>query len=85
MHCYHILTILISSVAFFMQAVTASSTKKADLIFGEIQSQIKNKNITVDVKANSESNVNLSLYMYILNPWKLHALLKMDLQHVHFL
>jgi hypothetical protein len=37
------------------------------------------------VKANSESNVNLSLYMYILNPWKLHALLKMDLQHIHFL
>jgi hypothetical protein len=77
--------ILVSSVAFFMQAVTASSTKKADLIFGEIQSQIKNKNITVDVKANSESNVSLCLYMYILNPWKLHAFLKMDMQHVHFL
>jgi hypothetical protein len=28
----------------FMQAVTATSTKKANLIFGEIQSQIKNKN-----------------------------------------
>jgi hypothetical protein len=68
-----------------MQAVTASSTKKADLILGEIQSQIKNKNMTIDVKANSESNVNLSLYMYILNPWKLHPLLKMDLQHVHLL
>jgi voltage-dependent anion channel protein 2 len=40
-----------------MQAITATSTKKADLIFGEIQSQIKNKNITVDVKANSDSNV----------------------------
>ncbi|KAL6846318.1 hypothetical protein ACP4OV_023766 [Aristida adscensionis] len=38
-------------------AITATSTKKADLIFGEIQSQIKNKNITVDVKANSDSNV----------------------------
>ena len=67
MHGYHILIILIFSVAFFMQAVTASSTKKADLIFGEIQSQIKNKNITVDVKANSESNVHLSflsVYVY---------------------
>jgi hypothetical protein len=66
-----------------MQAVTATSTKKADLIFSEIHSQIKNKNMTVDVKANSESNVNLSfslcMYIYILNPWKLHALLKMDL------
>ncbi|EMS51310.1 Mitochondrial outer membrane porin [Triticum urartu] len=38
-------------------AITATSTKKADLILGEIQSQIKNKNITVDVKANSASNV----------------------------
>ncbi|KAL6599305.1 hypothetical protein ACP70R_045799 [Stipagrostis hirtigluma subsp. patula] len=38
-------------------AITATSTKKADLIFGEIQSQIKNKNVTVDVKANSDSNV----------------------------
>jgi hypothetical protein len=54
----------------FMQAVTATSTKKADLIFGEIQSQIKNKNITIDVKANSGSNVNLSLffslYVYLI-------------------
>ena len=48
----------------FMQAVTATSTKKADLIFGEIQSQIKNKNVTVDVKANSGSNVNLSLFSF---------------------
>ncbi|KAM0895723.1 hypothetical protein ACQ4PT_023658 [Festuca glaucescens] len=38
-------------------AITASSTKKGDLILGEIQSQIKNKGITVDVKANSASNV----------------------------
>ncbi|XP_020242614.1 mitochondrial outer membrane protein porin 1-like [Asparagus officinalis] len=38
-------------------AITASSTKKNDIIFGEIQSQLKNKNITVDVKANSESNL----------------------------
>jgi hypothetical protein len=42
---------------FSMQAITASSTKKADLILGEIQTQIKNKGITVDVKANSASNV----------------------------
>lgn len=47
-----------------MQAVTASSTKKADLIFGEIQSQIKNKNMTIDVKANSDSNVNFSSLLF---------------------
>jgi hypothetical protein len=28
----------------FMQVVTDTSTKKADMIFGEIQSQIKDKN-----------------------------------------
>ncbi|XP_047086538.1 mitochondrial outer membrane porin-like [Lolium rigidum] len=39
------------------ETVTASSTKKGDLILGEIQSQIKNKGITIDVKANSASNV----------------------------
>lgn len=38
-------------------AITTSGTKKNDLLFGEIQSQIKNKNVTVDVKANSSSNV----------------------------
>ncbi|KAG1367592.1 mitochondrial outer membrane protein porin 1 [Cocos nucifera] len=38
-------------------AITASGTKKQDFIFGEIQSQLKKKNITVDVKANSESNL----------------------------
>lgn len=41
-----------------LQAITASGTKKNELIFGEIQSQLKNKNITVDVKANSDSNVS---------------------------
>ncbi|KAM0923145.1 hypothetical protein ACQ4PT_005707 [Festuca glaucescens] len=40
-----------------VEAITATSTKKGDLILGEIQSQIKNKGITVDVKANSASNV----------------------------
>ncbi|KAJ6814692.1 mitochondrial outer membrane protein porin 1-like [Iris pallida] len=38
-------------------AITATGTKKTDLIFGEIQSQLKNKNVTVDVKTNSNSNV----------------------------
>ncbi|XP_010925360.1 mitochondrial outer membrane protein porin 1 [Elaeis guineensis] len=39
-------------------AITASGTKKNELIFGEIQSQLKNKNITVDVKAGSDSNLS---------------------------
>lgn len=50
---------LLSNLCFILQAITASSTKKNDLIFGEIQSQLKNKNVTVDVKANSDSNVSI--------------------------
>nr|CAD1824224.1 unnamed protein product [Ananas comosus var. bracteatus] len=38
-------------------AITASGTKKNDFMFGEIQSQLRNKNITVDVKASSDSNL----------------------------
>ncbi|XP_039118570.1 mitochondrial outer membrane porin-like [Dioscorea cayenensis subsp. rotundata] len=38
-------------------AITASGTKKSDLIFGEIQTQLKNKYVTVDVKANSDSSL----------------------------
>ncbi|KAG8056520.1 hypothetical protein GUJ93_ZPchr0002g25145 [Zizania palustris] len=49
-------------------AITATSTKKADLIFGEIQSQIKNKNITIDVKANSDSNVFTTVTVDELTP-----------------
>ncbi|KAJ6794681.1 mitochondrial outer membrane protein porin 1-like [Iris pallida] len=42
-------------------AITATGTKKTDLIFGEIQTQLKNKNVTVDVKTNSNSNVNTTV------------------------
>ncbi|WOK91319.1 mitochondrial outer membrane protein porin 1-like [Canna indica] len=42
-------------------AITATGTRKNDLIFGEIVSQIKNKNITFDVKTNSNSNVTTTV------------------------
>ncbi|CAD6237090.1 unnamed protein product [Miscanthus lutarioriparius] len=35
--------------------ITASSTKKNESIFSEIQAQLKQKNVSVDVKANSDS------------------------------
>ncbi|THU59094.1 hypothetical protein C4D60_Mb03t21370 [Musa balbisiana] len=41
--------------------ITASGTRKNDLIFGEIQSHIKNKNVTFDVKTNSDSNVTTTI------------------------
>ncbi|KAJ8490836.1 hypothetical protein OPV22_012557 [Ensete ventricosum] len=46
---------------FLKYAITASGTRKNDLIFGEIQSQIKNNNITFDVKTNSDSNVTTTV------------------------
>jgi hypothetical protein len=70
-----------------MQAITATSTKKADLVFGEIQSQIKNNNITVDVKANSSSNVGSIKYshMYCFIPDLLHlSILVIPLESVIF-
>ncbi|CAL9194276.1 unnamed protein product [Musa hybrid cultivar] len=42
-------------------AITASGTRKNDIIFGELQSQIKNNNITFDVKTNSDSNVTTTV------------------------
>ncbi|PKU71006.1 Mitochondrial outer membrane protein porin 3 [Dendrobium catenatum] len=41
------------------KAIIASGTKKNNFLSGEIQSQLKNKNVTVDVIANSESNVEV--------------------------
>lgn len=38
-------------------AITAAGTKRNEAILGEIQSQLKNKNVTVDVKANSDSSL----------------------------
>ncbi|RWW57581.1 hypothetical protein BHE74_00035598, partial [Ensete ventricosum] len=40
-------------------AISASGTKKNELILGELQSQLKNKNISFDVKATSDSKVEL--------------------------
>lgn len=51
---------IFSNFLFDLQAITASGTKKSDLIFGEIQTQLKNKYVTVDVKANSDSSVSVS-------------------------
>ncbi|RRT79343.1 hypothetical protein B296_00005967 [Ensete ventricosum] len=48
--------------------ITASGTRKNDLIFGEIQSHIKNKNVTFDVKTNSDSNVTLLSFFDCLFP-----------------
>ncbi|KAK1282657.1 Mitochondrial outer membrane protein porin 1 [Acorus calamus] len=36
-------------------AITSTGTKKGDITFGEIQTQLKNKNVTTDIKVNTDS------------------------------
>ncbi|WOL00334.1 mitochondrial outer membrane protein porin 1-like [Canna indica] len=74
-------------------AVTASGTRKNDIVFGEIQSQIKNKNITFDVKTNSDSNVTTTVTVDELATPGLKTLIsfvvpdqtsgKVELQYLH--
>jgi hypothetical protein len=42
---------------YFVQAITVAGTKKNEVVFSEIQSQLKGKKYTVDVKATSDSKV----------------------------
>ncbi|WOL09036.1 mitochondrial outer membrane protein porin 1 [Canna indica] len=74
-------------------AITASGTKKNEVIFGELQSHLKNKNISIDVKATSESNLLTtvtvdelavpglrSIFSFILPD---HRSGKVELQYLH--
>nr|GMD56514.1 mitochondrial outer membrane protein porin of 34 kDa [Ipomoea batatas]GME09044.1 mitochondrial outer membrane protein porin of 34 kDa [Ipomoea batatas] len=38
-------------------AITSTGTKKGDLFFGDVNTQLKNKNITTDIKVDTNSNV----------------------------
>ncbi|PKA57314.1 Mitochondrial outer membrane protein porin 1 [Apostasia shenzhenica] len=74
-------------------AITASGTKKNDFVFGEIQSQMKNKNILVDVKTDSNSNVFTTFTLDELGTPGLKTILsfvvpdqksgKIELQYLH--
>ncbi|XP_028554227.1 mitochondrial outer membrane porin-like [Dendrobium catenatum] len=74
-------------------AIIASGTKKNNFLSGEIQSQLKNKNVTVDVIANSESNVLTTFTIDNLGIPKLKTILscvlpekrpcKVEVQHLH--
>ncbi|KAJ0988062.1 hypothetical protein J5N97_006418 [Dioscorea zingiberensis] len=74
-------------------AITASGTKKNELILGEIQSQLKNKNITVDVKTTSDANVFTTVTVDELGTPGLKTILsfivpdqksgKVELQYLH--
>lgn len=74
-------------------AITATGTKKNELILGEIQSQLKNKNVIVDVKANSDSTLLTTFTVDELGTPGLKSILsfavpdpksgKIELQYLH--
>ncbi|KAL0364077.1 UNVERIFIED_CONTAM: Mitochondrial outer membrane protein porin of [Sesamum angustifolium] len=44
-------------------AITSSGTRKGDLFLADINTQLKNKNITTDVKVDTYSNVSLTVFL----------------------
>ena len=44
-------------ISFCLQAITSSGTKKGDLFLADVNTQLKNKNITTDIKVDTSSNV----------------------------
>ena len=47
-----------------LQAITSSGTKKGDLFLADVNTQLKNKNITTDVKVDTHSNVSNLLNLH---------------------
>lgn len=43
-----------------VQAITSSGIKKGDLVIADVNTQLKNKNITTDIKVDTNSNVSSS-------------------------
>jgi hypothetical protein len=48
----------------YLQAITAAGTRLNESIFGELQTQLKNKNLTVDIRTNTESDVSRLSYTF---------------------
>jgi myosin-crossreactive antigen len=48
----------------FMQAITTSSTNKGEILVGDINTQLKHKNVTTDIKVDTDSNVS-SVFLYL--------------------
>lgn len=48
-----------------LQAITSSGTKKGDMFLADVNTQLKNKNITTDVKVDTNSNVSDLLCLVI--------------------
>ena len=44
---------------FHCQTLTSTGTKKGELFLADVNTQLKNKNITTDIKVDTGSNVRL--------------------------
>ncbi|KAL2559573.1 Mitochondrial outer membrane protein porin 1 [Forsythia ovata] len=48
---------IMGGAAWVQLAITSSGTKKGELFLADVNTQLKNKNITTDIKADTNSNV----------------------------
>lgn len=48
---------------FWTQTLTSTGTKKGDLFLADVNTQLKNKNVTTDIKVDTASNV-CSMHLY---------------------
>ncbi|KAG9145692.1 hypothetical protein Leryth_022110 [Lithospermum erythrorhizon] len=48
-------------------ALTSTGTKKGDLFLADVNTQLKNKNVTTDIKVDTSSNVSLNLFQTLFN------------------
>lgn len=53
--------LLFFSFVSLCQAITSSGTKKGEVFLADVNTQLKNKNITTDVRVDTNSNVSLNI------------------------
>ncbi|KAK8644411.1 hypothetical protein V6N13_123719 [Hibiscus sabdariffa] len=50
------------------QAITSVETKKCDLFLADVNTQLKNKNVTTDIKVDTYSNLFTTITVYQVAP-----------------
>jgi len=58
-----------------LQAITASGTRKSELFVADVNTQLKNKNITTDIKVDTDSNVSLFEHLLVICSFQLRSVL----------
>lgn len=49
-----------------LQVITSSGSKKGDLFLADVNTQLKNKNVTTDIKVDTNSNVSTAICSFII-------------------